>query len=327
MLKRRLALALMAALIPVAAAAAPITALFVFGDSLSDQGNALILTGGTFPPAPYAGRASNGPVAVERLAAHLGVPLLPAAAGGTNYAVVGSATGPITVGAITTDNFSAVAYTQPALAGTGILNQVAAFAVSGPVVDPDHSLFVVWGGPNDFFLSPSPATAAAAVTNLANSIGGLYGLGARRFLVPNLPDLSLTPAGRALPPPNQVALQALSVGFNLGLGSALDSLDLLPGIDITRFDTFALLTALAANPSAFGFANADTPCLTGNIGSGGVVCANPNANVFWDSVHPTAAAHQVLGNGFATAVPEPAGVTLLLLGLGFAVARRLRAAA
>ena len=141
--------------------------------------------------------------------------------------------------------------------------------------------------------------------------------------MPNLPDLSLTPAGRALPPANQAGLKALSVGFNFGLGAALDSLDTLPGIDITRFDTFAFLTALATNPSAFGFANADTACLTGNIGTGGIVCADPNVHVFWDSVHPTAAAHQVLGNAFAAAVPEPAGMTLLLLGLGFGVARRV----
>ena len=42
-----------------AASAAPITALLVFGDSLSDDGNAFILTGG-FPVPPYAGRVSNG---------------------------------------------------------------------------------------------------------------------------------------------------------------------------------------------------------------------------------------------------------------------------
>ncbi|MBI3393045.1 MAG: hypothetical protein HY039_07635 [Nitrospirae bacterium] len=50
--------------------------IFVFGDSLSDDGNAYVLTGGLNPPSPpYAQRFSNGPVAVEYLAAWMGVGL------------------------------------------------------------------------------------------------------------------------------------------------------------------------------------------------------------------------------------------------------------
>src|SRR5215217_7794985 len=48
----------------------------VFGDSLSDAGN--------------AGRFTNGPVWVEYLAQKLGLPLNPARAGGTNFAVGGA---------------------------------------------------------------------------------------------------------------------------------------------------------------------------------------------------------------------------------------------
>jgi len=49
-----------------AATAGPVySSLFVFGDSLSDGGNAFLRTGGLFPPPPYAQRISNGPVAVE----------------------------------------------------------------------------------------------------------------------------------------------------------------------------------------------------------------------------------------------------------------------
>jgi phospholipase/lecithinase/hemolysin len=47
--------------------------LVVFGDSLSDTGN--------------AGRFSNGPVWVEQLAEKLKLPLLPSGRGGQNYAV------------------------------------------------------------------------------------------------------------------------------------------------------------------------------------------------------------------------------------------------
>ncbi len=324
MIKKTLAFAVVVALAPAAALAEPITSMFVFGDSLSDQGNAFLLTGGAFPPPPYAGRASNGPVAVERLADRLGVSLAPAAAGGTNYAVVGAATGPVNIPGtpIVTDNSAAVQYGLPVLAGTGIINQVLEFASTGPAADPAHSLFVVWGGPNDLFLDPSAAAAANAATNLATAIGLLHANGARRFLVPNLPDLSLTPEGRAQSPADRAALQALSLLFNFGLGLALDSLEALPGIDITRFDTFAQLTALANDQAAF--ANTEDACLS--IGPGGAtVCADPSTYVFWDSLHPTTAAHEVLGDAFATAVPEPATASLVLIGITLGLARRKRA--
>jgi phospholipase/lecithinase/hemolysin len=314
-------------LAPSVASAAPITSLYVFGDSLSDQGNAFILTGG-FPPAPYAQRASNGPVAVERLAADLGIALAPAVLGGTNYAVVGATTGPVVVAGssppITTDNISAVLYNQPALAGTGLLNQVAEFLLTGPVSDPTGSLFFVWAGANDFFVNPSAQTAVNAVTNIATAISGLYQDGARQFLVPNLPDLSLTPSGLALTPEQRAGLRALSIGFNSALAGALNGLSLLPGIDITQFDSFALLSAISANPGAYGLANASAPCLTGNLAVGGIVCPNPNSYFFWDSVHPTTAAHRVVGDAFAAAVPEPATLTLVGLGMALTVAVRRR---
>ena len=323
MKKTLLAGILFVLLIPSAALGTPITALYVFGDSLSDQGNAYSTTGG-FPPAPYAQRASNGPVAVEALASRLGVPLASSQSGGTNYAYVGALTGPTVIPGtnppVSTDNYVAVAYGQPTLFGTGILSQVSSFLSSGSAFDPNEALFFVWGGPNDFFIDPSAATAASAVNNLATAISMLYGTGARRFFVPNMPDLSLTPYGLGLPPLQRGGLQALSAGFNDGLALALSSLAVLPDIDITGFDTFALLTAISTNPSAFGFANAQNGCLTGDLANGGTVCADPSSYVFWDSVHPTTVAHAVLGNAFADAlVAVPAPSALFLLGSGVAM--------
>lgn len=328
MLKKTLALVALVALVPAAAVASPITTLVVIGDSLSDQGNAFLATGGAFPPVPYNQRASNGPVAVEVLAARLGIPLAPVTAGGTNYAFLGAATGPVTFSgtSTTTDNLSAVIYGQPALANTGLTNQVLMYLGTGPVPDPDGTLFVVWGGANDFFIDPSGATAANAVTNLASGIGALYGAGARRFLVPNMPDLSLTPYGLSLPQAQRAGLQQLSIGFNTGLSSAIGGLSLLPGIEIAAFDTFSLISLISADPAAFGFTTASAPCLTGSPGGVVSVCADPETHFFWDTVHPTAAAHRIVGDAFAEAVgvPEPAAVMLLALGLAGAARRRRR---
>ena len=311
------AFAIVVFMAPAFAAAAPITSLYVFGDSLSDQGNAFILTGGAFPPQPYAQRASNGPVAVERLASDLGIALAPAALGGTNYAVVGATSG--------TANISATVYQQPVLAGTGLLTQVAEFLSTGPVNDPTGALFFVWAGANDLFVDPSAQTVQTAVTNIATAVATLYADGARRFLVPNLADLSLTPFGLAQSPAQRAGLQALSNGFNLALANALTGLMQLPGVNITLFDTFAQLTAISNNPGAYGFTNASAPCLTGNIVVGGVICPDPASFVFWDSLHPTTAAHRVLGDAFDRAVPEPATLTLVGLGMAMAIVRRRHA--
>ena len=71
--------------------------LIVFGDSLSDGGNAFNMVDSPifpngFPPPPNNERNSNELVAVEYLAQRLGVPLLPSTEGGTNYAVSGAMT-------------------------------------------------------------------------------------------------------------------------------------------------------------------------------------------------------------------------------------------
>ena len=68
------------------------SAVFVYGDSLSDNGNLFAATG--FPPAPYFdGRFSNGPVAAEQLAALLGVSTVDFAWGGATTGLGNQADG------------------------------------------------------------------------------------------------------------------------------------------------------------------------------------------------------------------------------------------
>src|SRR5271154_6437922 len=69
--------------------------IFAFGDSLSDAGNASIISAGSNPPSPpyVGGHFSNGPTWVEDLSVGLGLGgLKPSLAGGTDFAIGGATT-------------------------------------------------------------------------------------------------------------------------------------------------------------------------------------------------------------------------------------------
>jgi phospholipase/lecithinase/hemolysin len=330
------------------------TRIYAFGDSLSDGGRAATLTVAEFPPSPpYANRFSNGPVAVEWLAQAFGLtldPFLPATLNGTNFAVGGAMTGAYTVelpppapAMVTNSNFNWITgvnnvVTLPpgfvpgsplaAVSDTGIPNQVQSFLGTAPSFDPASTLFVVWGGANDFFLAQAlgQTNPAAAIANLAGAVAALAAAGGDHFLVPGLPDFSLTPAFLAaiapLPPDQQAILkaqlQAQVLGFNAALAGTMDGLEEPLGIEIVNFDTFAAVHA--ALPL---FANVTEPCLSTGPGGVPVICSNPDAFLFWDEVHPTTAAHRLLGLQFAAAVPEPGALALAAVALlALAMARR-----
>lgn len=295
----------------VPALCGPISAVVVYGDSLSDNGNLYAASGFTYPPAPYFnGRRSNGPVAVETMANALGVPLidqawLGATTGIGNYGDNGSTT---TIGTLGFPGVSAV------FANT--FGTVAGSLPGGPA----SAVFVVWAGANDF-LAPSPLDTtpaqiiARAVSNIDAIVLALQGAGAGRILVPGLPDLGLTPYVQALGPLSAAGATAFTNAFNTALQASLPS-------GVLFFDTATVLRSMVANPAAYGFMDVSAPCFNGVN-----VCANPDAYLFWDDFHPSTAAHAVLGQQFANAVPEPATVALVIAGLAaIGIAARKRSA-
>jgi outer membrane lipase/esterase len=295
--------ALFVALFSVQASA--YTQLIAFGDSLSDTGNVSFLTGGV-PFAPYApGRFSNGPVWIETLAANLGLSANAALTGGTNWAFGGAPTGLPFVTSVPRLTEQVSTYYLPSVGG---------------VADP-NALYVVWGGGNDV----RSGSITGSVGNISSIISTLAAAGATNFLVPNLPNIGLTPEAIAGGPATVAGATFLSTTFNSQLAAATASLRTTLGVNIIDVDVFAFLNNVIGNPSLFGITNTTARCYTGatGVGGGGTVCANPNEYVFWDGIHPTAAAHAALGQ-FATAAVIPVPPAAILLVSAFAALGGLR---
>lgn len=302
------ALATAIAVASSAASAAPVySQLIVFGDSLSDSGNAYALTGGAFPPAPYSVSFSNGPTAAQYMASKLGIGL-------TDYAVGGAMTNADNYLALTTPALA------PALGNTGISSQIANWNPAG--VDPASTLFMVWGGPNDFSYNFELAAAGvpvdfgAVVTNTVSNIAGditaLALKGAHDFFVPNMPDLGITPRAGALGAGFAALASSMSNGYNAGLAQAITELESSLDINIYSFDTAAYMHDILANPPE-GLTNLTSSCISGGAAAIGSGCVGYE---YFDDIHPTTFAHSLIGEAFANAVPEPSTATMMMLGLG-----------
>lgn len=299
-------LLLLALLAASGAAAGDYPRVAAFGDSLSDPGNAFVLTANVsippfqlIPDAPYARGGmhfTNGRTWIEQLAEDLDAqrsagPALLKPLVFSNYAVGGAAARPGGPFDLTT---------QVNL----LLNDFSGAA-------PADALYAVYAGSNDArdalaALATDPTGAASlailqgALIAVRDNLLRLQAAGARHFLVPNVPDLSLIPAVRLQGPTAQAAARWIASSYNTGLDGVLTGMQAAVGMDIKRLDVFALLNEVVAAPTAFDLRNVEQACIV----PGTTVhpfCANPDQYLFWDGIHPTRVGHEILA-GWAAIV-------------------------
>jgi phospholipase/lecithinase/hemolysin len=322
--------------------ATPYNGLYVFGDSLSDAGNAYQLTGGILPVSPVysQGRFTDGDVWVQDLARRVGLgAVTPSLAGGNDFAFGGAQTGTTLVHRGNPTDLNA---------------QFAAYQAA--VTDPKpNALYTLWIGSNDVdalvsalgdaALSPKATNIgkaqvahnigaagintdiAQAVDNVGAVVDRLAASGMNNLLVLNVPDLSKTPnaiAAAALtanPMATLAEIQALTGRFDTALDKKLTMLSQTDGFTLSLVDIYGIVDQIAAHPAAFGLTNSTDPCWTGNFtdAASGRVCSSPNSYLFWDNMHPTAAGHRLIANialrSLPIAVPEPANGGLFMLAL------------
>ena len=260
--------------------------LWAFGDSLTDTGNLFFLSGFTVPPSPpyFNGRFSNGPVWIEPFAQRLGLEIDFDTPFANNHAIAGAFTG--------LDGLSGP--------GIGVLSQVGGFLTAGGTFGPNE-LVVVWAGANDYFFTD--IAPPDAVENLALAVTELYEAGARRFMVPNLPNLGDTPLGRSQGADVVFGLNALTAAHNAILAEVMAELADLLEVEIVMVNVNAGLSEVFAHQEVFGFDNVSVPCLIQqDDGSRPPSGACPpdgdtfdaTGTLFWDLIHPTTAAHALL---------------------------------
>ncbi len=357
-------------LIPLDAMAASFTGLNIFGDSLVDSGNLFNLTSAfsplgvpTLPPSPpYAQKSSNGPIWIDNVGQSLGLsptlvtdfllnPATPLPTQGINFAFTGSLSSNIHV---LDDDIPPLAPFLP-----GFQEQIATFSTLSAVIPVDpNALYVIWVGGNDyneaFFNAaslgglPLDQLPNAVTDNIVNGIAQLSNLGAESFLVANLPPLGEAPFADLLDAATQqdisAVLNQLTQTHNGLLTAKLSRFgQSQPKAKIMSLDANALFTSVLANPRAFGLTNVTEPCLT-NFKPGfqfDGICSNPDEFLFWDNIHPTSAAYQLVSNvALATldnmssgsplpaSVPEPGGLTAIFVmsaaGTRAVIKRRLK---
>jgi len=271
-------LTLLAALLALTtlASAGDYAAIIVYGDSFSDNGN---LFGDLGIPAPpyWNGRYSNGPVAVENLAAALSTPLIDEAWGGATTGV-GDVIDKGTTSTLGYDDLPGMATTFNAT------------RYSFPPGLVSGSLVIVWGGINDFSTNGlTTMTADHAVSDIVAIVTALQAMGAKKILVPGIPDLGLAPLYLAEGKGGYA--NYVSDYYNMELRRSLPA-------GVLYYDTATLYRKMTSTPLLYGLTNVHQPCYV-NTGS---VCAQPYQYLYWDLLHPTAHIHQILAHEFVSAI-------------------------
>lgn len=337
--KRFLGLALVALILvgrAGAGSAAPPDRFVVFGDSLSDPGNAFVLLkkaavppfepdsgGGPYvPDAPYAFGVfhfTNGPTWIEQLA------------------VMGRAlptTGPALLFPHILSNYAVGgtrARENPADCGNNsCLNlswQVQSFLGDYGKRPPSNALYVIWIGSNDVRDALQASSREEANNILDEAVAAIHvrmcqlntEAQAKRFLVLNVPDLGTTPSVRFFGAPAQGAATSLSNAFNEKLASMLDtdsqtasaqygprSCDLSQsnGVRLDLLDVFDLIRKVVGNSRHYGLRNVEEPCIRTETVQG-AYCRRPNTYLFWDGIHPTVAGHHIVAKAAKAVLDGP----------------------
>lgn len=200
-----------------------------------------------------------------------------------------------------------------------VKKQVEDYLKLAKQADP-NTLYAVWVGANDLIGASenTNATDIEKLTMIQNaakaqvaSIEELQKAGAKHFLVPNLPDVGLTPRAQQDKAFADQATQAAQI-YNTTLFNALNE----KGINVIPANSFALLQEAVNNPEGFGFQNVNTAAcnnlgMFSSLGCKESDWKTPDANktyIFADDIHPTGRTHQILAQYYRSIIDAPSTI-------------------
>ncbi|XP_043697290.1 GDSL esterase/lipase APG [Telopea speciosissima] len=183
------------------------------------------------------------------------------------------------------------------------------------------ALYLVGAGNSDFvqnyYVNPllnkvyTPDQFSSFLVGIFSSfIKELYGLGARRVGVTSLPPLGCLPAAITLFGMGKNGcvsrINTDAQGFNKKINAAASTLQKqLPGLKIAILDIYTPFLDAIKSPSKYGFSETNRGCCgTGTVETTVFLCnpkspgtcSNATQYIFWDSVHPSQAANQVIAD-------------------------------
>ena len=320
----------LAALICAAAVASPsmVRLMYVFGDSTADVGSNNSMPGSAVPRAYFphngvdfptsrpTGRFSNGFNGIDFLALNMGFkrsppPFLSVANRtnrqitrgllGANFASAGS-------GVLDTTGDSIVSMSKQVEQFATLRCNISA-RIGKEAADTvlSRSLFVISTGGNDifaFFSANSTPTAAQMqlftanlVSQYKNHVKALFGLGARKLAVIDVPPIGCCPYPRSLHPLGACidVLNELTRGLNKGVKDAMHGLSVsLGGLKYSIGSSHAVVQSIMKHPQRLGFKEVTMACCGSGKFNGksgctpnATLCDNRHEYLFWDLLHPT----------------------------------------
>jgi len=284
--------------------------LVAFGDSLSDTGNIANATI-NFPYPYYENRISDGPVAIDYLAAEIGSTAnasqhLNGPLDGYNYAVAG--------GNILGDDIE------------DLSSQISAYLDRvNDLADP-NALFVVLMGGNDLRGVRSIIDGSVAnseidliLNKLIEQLTRLSNAGVRKLLVSNVANIGRLPETlqRETDDPGVSARATMfTQTYNNQLAKKLEDFADQTGLSVLSYDLYAELENIVANASALGFTQTPVGCFDFDSFDFHPDCLlgqRFDRFVFFDNLHPTSAVHQIIAASMIKLLNKVDSKTLLPL--------------
>ncbi|XLR48702.1 hypothetical protein S83_033362 [Arachis hypogaea] len=307
-------------------------ALYVFGDSLVDNGNNNWIPdvaksnyypyGSNFFAGP-TGRFSNGKNLVDFLAEYMGLPYpppylskeRPSSLTGINYA-----SGAAGIVEYTGSQVGVVLPLDEQLANfqMTITRDLPIHMTQSQISEHlSKAIYLLSIGNNDYlinylgaFTGVSPTSTVYApepfadllINTLEKQLQQLYKLGARKIILNDLCPLGCTPMYLKTCPHKGACvdeINALVQHFNKRLPSMLQRLSsTLTGAVFVQGNIYATATEIILNPTKYGFSDVRNQCCETSFNLMCMPlktpCSDPQEKFFWDGAHPTEATYSII---------------------------------